>query len=78
MLALVTATATATLAHVDSMGQPDPYWQQLAAESAAKASQDPPDTALLEIFVYASGGLSLLLGVSVLRSLWTGPRRSRA
>ena len=60
-LALVTATAKATLAHPDSPGQPDPYWQQVAAASAARGSPDPPDaTAGLEGFVY-SGGLSLLL-----------------
>ena len=60
-LALVTATAKATLAHVDSLGQPDPYWQQIAAASAARGSQVPPDgTAPLEGFV-SSGGLSLLL-----------------
>jgi hypothetical protein len=60
-LALVTASAHVTLAHVDSLGQPDPYWQQVAAASAARGSQAPPDaTAPLEGFV-ASGGLSLLL-----------------
>jgi hypothetical protein len=58
--ALVTATAKATLAHVDSLGQPDPYWQQIAAASA-NGSQVPPDgTAPLMRFV-SSGGLSLLL-----------------
>jgi hypothetical protein len=60
-LALVTATAKATLAHVDSPGQPDPYWQQIVAASAARGAQVPPDgTAPLEGFV-SSGGLSLLL-----------------
>ena len=60
-LALVTATAKVTLAHVDSLGQPDPYWQQIAAASAARGSQVPPDgTTPLEGFV-SSGGLSLLL-----------------
>lgn len=50
--ALVTATAKATLAHVDALGQPDPYWQQItaayaarqvAAASAARGSQVPAD-----------------------------------
>lgn len=60
-LALVTATARATLAHVDSLGQPDPYWQQIATASAARGSRVPPDgTAPFEDFV-SSGGLSLLL-----------------
>ena len=60
-LALVAATAKATLAHVDSLGQPDPSWQQISAASAARGSQVPPDgTAPLEAFV-SSGGLSLLL-----------------
>ena len=37
-LALVTATAKATLAHVDSLGQPDPYWQQIANATITGAS----------------------------------------
>lgn len=77
-LALVTATARATLAHPDVPGQPDPYWQQLAAASVAEASQARPDTTLLQVLVYASGGVSLLLAVSVLRSLWIARRRARA
>lgn len=69
-LALVAADAKATLAHLDSLGQPDPYWQQIAAASAARDSQAPLEGAApLEVFV-SSGGLSLLmLGLGVALAL---------
>ena len=88
-LALVTAIAEATSAHVDTLGAPDPHWQhfpdastpgsgpQVSADATAlgRAAAVPR---LLEVFVYALGALSVLLVISLLRSLWTGRRRSRA
>jgi hypothetical protein len=60
-LTLALLTATATFAHVDSFGQPDPAWQQIAAAPTAKGSQvTPAGTAALDDFV-SFGGLSLLL-----------------
>ena len=80
-LALVTATAKPTLAHVDSLGQPDPYWQQLAAATAGADAAGPPDTtAPLADFV-SFGGLSLLLlclGIALALDLATAPARLRA
>jgi hypothetical protein len=79
-LALVSASATATLAHPDNLGEPDPYWQQLAVASAARASRDSASTATgsaadalpIVILVCAAVVLSALSGVSLLRSLWRG------
>lgn len=75
-LALVATTAKTTLAHVDSLGQPDPAWQQIAAASAATGPQIPADgTGPLEVFV-SSGGLSLLLlglGAALALDLATAP-----
>ena len=80
-LTLVTATARPTLAHVDSLGQPDPYWQQLAAATAGADAAGPPDTtAPLADFV-SFGGLSLLLlclGIALALDLATAPARLRA
>lgn len=81
-LALVTSTVKATLAHVDSLGQPDPYWQQIVAASAARGSQVPLDgTAPLDVFIF-SGGLSLLLvGIGAalaLETAFAGLRGTRA
>jgi len=55
---LIAAAATATLAHVDTLGQPDPSWQQPAAARDTRAGAD--GTAPQEDF-FSSGGLSLLL-----------------
>jgi len=59
-LALITVTAKATLAHVDSLGEPDPRWQQIAAASAARNSQVPPEGTVPDDFI-SSRELSLLL-----------------
>jgi hypothetical protein len=82
LLALVLVAApTATLAHVDSLGQPDPSWQQPAA--AARDSRVPIDgTAPAEDF-FSSGGLSVLLlalGALLALDLATAPgsRAARA
>lgn len=56
--ALIATAATATLAHVDTLGQPDPSWQQPAA--ARDSSAGAAGTAPQEDF-FSSGGLSLLL-----------------
>ena len=87
-LALVTANAEATLAHLDTLGGPDTHWQHFPGASAASgpdvsADATAPSRAAtvprpLEVFVYASGGLSGLLVILLLRSLWTARRRSRA
>ena len=74
-LALVTATAATTLAHVDSLGQSDAYWQQVAAESAAAGAQEPSGGSAPEDLV-ASGALSLLLlafGIALALDLATTP-----
>ena len=86
--ALVTAIAKATFAHVDTLGAPDPHWHHFPGASTASDPQVSADATaagraaavprLLEVFVYASGVLSVLLVISLLRSLWTGRRRSRA
>jgi len=88
MLALVTAPATATLAHPDTLGAPDPYWQHFPGAPTVSGPQVSGDTTapsraaavpwLLEAFVYGSGGLSVLLVILLLRSLWTERPRSRA
>jgi hypothetical protein len=75
-LALVAATARAALAHVDSLGQPDPYWQQIAAATpATDAGVATGGAASLADFV-SFGGLSLLLlclGVALALDLATAP-----
>jgi hypothetical protein len=83
-LALVTATAEATLAHIDTLGAPDLHWQHFPGASTASGPQvsadatSPGRASPLEVFVYAMGALFVLLLISLLRSLWTGRRRSRA
>jgi hypothetical protein len=84
-VALLTATAEATLAHIDTLGAPDPHWQHFPGAptpGGPEVSTDPtgPSRApavprLLEVFIYASGGLSVLLVISLLGSLWTGGAR---
>jgi hypothetical protein len=80
-VALVTASANAALAHPDVLGEPDPYWQQLAAASAARASENSANSAAdsrafdalpFAILVCAAGALCALFGASLLRSLWSG------
>ncbi len=56
---LIAAAATATLAHVDSLGQPDPSWQQPAA--AARDARAAADGSAPSEDFFSSGGLSLLL-----------------
>jgi hypothetical protein len=88
-LVLVALTGGAALAHVDTLGEPDPYWQRGAnASTDGNAEIGGSGTApgraaaavprLLEVFVYASGGLSLFLLLSLLRSLRGSRRRSGA
>jgi hypothetical protein len=84
-LVIVTATAEATRAHPDTLGAPDPQWQHFPGAPAASGPQVSSDTTaprreavvprLLDGFVYASGGLSVLLVISLGCSLWTGRRR---
>jgi hypothetical protein len=88
LLLAVISTAGAARAHVDSLGEPDPYWQQ--ATTAARdartdvarndASASPTDalSRLRRSLVYASGGVSLLFLVSLARSLRGSLRRTRA
>ena len=82
VLALALVSAPAALAHVDSLGQPDPFWQQVAAASGGRGSPVSPDGAAppVENFV-SSGGLSLLLlglGVALALDVATTPSRSKA
>jgi len=78
---LVAATAQVTLAHVDSLGQPDPSWQQIPAASAASGAEAPLDgTALIED-PFSSYGLSLLflaLGVALALDVATAPAGASA
>jgi hypothetical protein len=77
-LALLAASATAARAHVDSLGQPDPYWQQVAAAAAA-ADAARGGTAPFQDLV-SSGGLSLLLlvlGAALALDVATAPARRK-
>jgi hypothetical protein len=79
-LALAVAAASAALAHVDSLGQPDPYWQQVTAATPATDSAGPPDGAVPLTDFVSIGGLSLLLlclGVALALDLATAPSGRR-
>ena len=75
-LILVGVVGAPALAHPVELGVPDPYWQQIA-----KASTGPQPAAvpwLLEVFVYGSGGLAVLLLLSLVPSLLGSRRDSGA
>jgi hypothetical protein len=76
-LMLVGVIGARALAHPDTLGVPDPYWQQVAQASTdggATAARPVAIPWLLEVLVYGSGGLSVLLLLSLVSSL-IGSRR---
>jgi hypothetical protein len=80
-LALVGRAGAPALAHPDTLGVPDPYWQQVAtASTGADATPARPVAApwLLQVLVYGSGGLAALLLLSLVSSLVGSRRDSRA
>jgi len=82
-LAFAVLTARAALAHPDTLGAPDPYWQQVAAASAVPA--DAGGTAsrgnalprLHGILVYGSAVAFVACAGSLLRAL-RATRRQRS
>jgi hypothetical protein len=88
LLVLFSLSGRVALAHPDTLGEADPYWQQRA--SAARdgsadatpgntpAGQPAAASRLLKGFAYASGGVSLLFVLSLLRSIRGSLRRARA
>jgi hypothetical protein len=86
LLVLVSLSARVALAHPDTLGEPDPYWQQstgAARDGSAAVADAPPGqpaavARLLRGFAYASGGLFLLFLFSFVRSIRGSLRRSRA
>lgn len=76
-LVLVGVAGSSALAHPDTLGVPDPYWQQVANASTAGGATPAQPVAvpwLLSVFVYGSGGLCVLLLLSLMSSL-LGSRR---
>jgi hypothetical protein len=87
MLLLVAAlTSSAALAHPDTLGTPDPYWQNIASASGdgrgqiaadgTTASSGATHPGLLRGYVYAMGFVFVILALSLLHSLWISSRRS--
>jgi hypothetical protein len=76
----------AVLAHVDGLGSPDPYWQNIAQGSTDGSARIAPDRTaavggaahpwLLRGYVCGLGVLFVVLTVPLLRSLWVSTRRS--
>ena len=84
----VALTARAALAHPDTLGAPDPYWQQIASASTsgsaqaitagdATTSRPAPLPRLRRFFVYGSGIAFAAFAASLLRALLSSTRRSR-
>jgi hypothetical protein len=87
MLLLVAAlTARAARAHPDILGVPDPSWQNVTRASSDGRGQIGTDGAtagdgathpgLLRGYVYAMGGVFVILALSLLHSLWISSSRS--
>ena len=80
-LVFVGVAGGSALAHPDTLGVPDPYWQQVAnASTAGGATAAQPVAApwLLKVLVYSSGGLCVLLLLSLVSSLFGSRRNSGA
>lgn len=80
-LVLVGVAGSSVLAHPDTLGVPDPYWQQVAnasTDGGATPAQPVAVPWLLEVLVYASGGLCVLLLLSLVSSLLGSRRDSGA
>ncbi len=78
VLAFTALPSRGALAHPDVLGAPDPYWQSVApagASDATPAGRGAGLPRLLDGFVYASGGLSAVLVLSLLRSLRGSAKR---
>ena len=77
-LVLVGVAGSSALAHPDTLGVPDPYWQQVANTSTAGGATPAQPVVvpwLLRVFVYGSGGLCVLLLLSLMSSFF-GSRRN--
>jgi hypothetical protein len=80
-------TARAALAHPDTLGAPDPYWQQIANASTggspqvatgdATASRPAALPRLRRFVVYGSGIAFAVFAASLLRALLGSTRRPR-
>jgi hypothetical protein len=83
----VALTARATLAHPDTLGAPDPYWQSIANASTgggpqvatgdATTSRPAPLPRLRRFLIYGSGIAFAVFAASLLRTLLGSTRRSR-
>jgi len=87
MMVLVAAlTGSAALGHPDTLGTPDPYWQNIASASGDGRAQIAADgtattggathPGLLRGYVYVVGGVFVILALSLVHSLWTSSRQS--
>jgi hypothetical protein len=80
-VALVLLSAHAALAHPDTLGAPDPYWQQVATTTAGDgsgtASRGDALPRLRRILVYGSAVAFVACAGSLLRAL-RATRRPRA
>jgi len=79
VLMLIGLVGASAQAHPEILGVPDPSWQQPANGLPDGATAAPPAIPRsLEVFVYAAGGLSVLLLLSLVRSLFGSRRKSGA
>ena len=86
MLLVAALTGRAALAHPDTLGVPDPSWQNVASASSDARGQIATEgttadggathPGLLRGYVYAMGGVFVILALSLLHSLWISSRRS--
>jgi hypothetical protein len=87
MLLVAALTGTAQ-GHPDTLGTPDPYWQNIASASGDGRAQIAADgttaiagagathPGLLRGYVYGVGAVFVILALSLLHSLWISSRRS--
>jgi ABC-type phosphate transport system substrate-binding protein len=86
VLLVAVLTGGAARAHIDTLGTPDPYWQNLANGSSNGSGQIAADGStaiagvahpwLLRAYLYAVGALFVAFAVSLLYSSWRSARRS--
>ena len=86
MLLVVALTGTAARGHPDTLGTPDPSWQNIASASSDGRAQIAADgttaiggathPGLLRGYVYAVGAIFVILALSLLHSLWISSRRT--
>ena len=84
-LVLIAGSGRTALAHLDSLGAPDPYWQagtvsttgaDLANGRAGGGSAAATVARFWKGCAYAAGGLALLLLLSLLRTLRASKQRT--